>query len=452
MIKKKALLYFTILVTLLAIPFGGIVLAECDTVGNTTTCDGNGDENDTADTNLNPGENIENTVVIEEDANVTVVINTNEANDTVTVEGTDDGTSGGTARRISLGTGDDILNIEEGAEVRAPRGQEGEDTFNVDGTVGSRGINGGPGEDEINISETGVVNSNNEGVEGGDDPDVINNAGIITGTIYGDTMSDKGEDTDNDTINNSGTVGGIDSGAGDDEITNTGTVNGTINGLTGADRITHSGEANEIRGGGGRDTIDILPGATVTNVDAGANPDEVIVSVGSTVGTLDGGGSDFDRLVFRVFNDTDEETASEAEVGDRTIEFSDGTTFSWERFEFIDWLRVVLGVDDDDDEDVAPLSEPIKLYDDLTYLVVFLGETGLDFYRYDSPESLEGIGIGFVPYTDIAAADVPATLFDGTTEDGYRLVVSVLAEGQLTFELFDNIDGTTLVDATIAFQ
>lgn len=184
-------------------------------------------------------------------------------------------------------------------------------------------------------------------------------------------------------------------------------------------------------------------------VERPGGDDEITIGIDAEGGTfIDGGGEqdEGDTLIFEVSNNGDREQV-DAQRGSEngSVLFSDGRKFSWIDIENL--LAILIGgtrSDDGDDEDDVVLLVPVALFDDLKDMVVFLGGDGLAMFRYT--EDLVGISVGFVSYDAIAAGVAGGDpVYDETTDDGYRVVVSIPEEGKLLFEMFEP-DGTQAVE------
>lgn len=506
-LKTKRLWLIAVVVVFLLLPVSGVVLADCSSSdgGANVRCDGNDD-----DVRTGAGDNnitVESGATVRDDGfandtgntpaqrNNDDAINAGFGNDTVTNDGRvlgdiegdrgnfDDGPAGG-----NPGDGNDTIT-NNNLVTDDIQGEGGDDTITNNGRVGDD-VEGGPGSDTLN--NNGLVV---EDVEGGPGSDTLNNSS--TGRVGNDVDGGGG----NDDVDNEGRVGDdVVGGAGSDNINNTGIVVENIYGdqeedcgplgcfgQEGDDVINNSGQVDTIFGDiplsereclavicgpldarGGDD--DITNTGIVNNIFAGPGDDNVTIDSDSTVNGLIGGGTETngDTLTFRVRTNADRNAVNAIDNPTdptviTTITFSNGNSFAWRNFESL--LAVLLGRGSGGDTDEEEVEfTPIKLYDDLKYLVVFIGEDGLDFYRYDSPENLEGIGLGVVPYGDITGAVAPETIFETTTEDGYTLQVIVPEDGELAFNLFlsgsdspnpslaQTANGSQLVDAVIEYE
>ena len=250
---------------------------------------------------------------------VTGSIKTGAADDDITNSGT-------VGNGINAGEGNDRIENLAGGEVSGGlHGGDGNDTIINQGSVQGL-LEGGAGENTI-INQGGLQGA----MRGGSGDDYLVNTGEVSGYMYGGTGSG------NDTIINSGTVGGtifgselghatiINSGfvgegiagyGGDNQITNTGTVAQSIQAVEGNDQIYNSGSVGlhikagsgddtlvnsgrvggYLHGGEGNDTL-INLGSVGEYISGGDGDDTVILLTGSSVtGRVFGGDGD-DRLV-----------------------------------------------------------------------------------------------------------------------------------------------------------
>ncbi len=184
---------------------------------------------------------------------------------------------------FKLGTDDDSLNITGKHGSLKAKGNAGDDTFTILSGLSGTGnaFYGGKGEDAVTLSSTAKVDiygdkdddtltvgadvdSSGATLRGGDGDDVIN-AGASDDTNDTPEFVLKG-DAGDDTITGSIGKDTIHGGAGDDVISAiVGTSNAekkVINGDLGDDAITfNSGDASDVSGGDGDDTINVAAAA-----------------------------------------------------------------------------------------------------------------------------------------------------------------------------------------------
>jgi hypothetical protein len=138
-------------------------------------------------------------------------------------------------------------------------------------------------DDTITITDNTVISNVIEGAGGADTINVLGNASV-TGGVYGggagQDASVAADTGDTITINTTGTVGGIDSGAGVDIVAiDAGTIAGTV--------FLRSGDDVLIMNGG---LLTVLP--SEGNFDAGTGKDEIYLNGGTLTGGVGGDGDD----------------------------------------------------------------------------------------------------------------------------------------------------------------
>jgi len=437
--KKPILTIGAVVITTLAlIPLGAAIAGCSEDSPNNHTCDS--DAPNPHPGNYNAGGGNDN-VTVDSGAGVTGDLRGGDDNDTMTNNGVVGGNLAGNEGNDNITNNGDV-----GDNIR---GNDGNDTIVNNGYV-ENGVSGNAGEDNITNNEDGDVGF----ITGGVDDDTINNHGYVEYDISGNSGDDK------ITNHSSGDVGDIYGDLGSDTIINDGYVDDEIHGGTGGcgcgidsdDTIINNGfVGNDIEGDDGNDTI-TNRGDVGDDIDADRGDDTVTIYYNSTVGgDIDGDDQDSipdaeegtnDVLIFKVKNDSDKELLESKDPAADSATLSNGNFFQWLNFESL-LVKLIGG-----GGDAAEITGPICIYNDFVYLVVCLTEDGLAFYRLD--ENREGHGIGHVTYAAIGAAEPGDTILDDTTEDGYRLVVSLPEENMLQFELFWP-DNTQVVDATIEF-
>ena len=226
------------------------------------------------------------------------------------------------------------------------------------GTSAVTDLLGSTEDQAITVTDDTVIANVLEGAGGADTLSVTGNASVTGGVFGGGAGQDASglaDAADTITINTTGTVQVVESGAGADDIELLGgTITTDVLGQADDDTITLDGATvtGSIDGGAGIDQIDLSSGTVATNVLGGLEDDTITLDGATVTGNIDSGaGLDFVNLFSGAVNgdvlgQADDDTITldgatvtgsiDGGVGADVIDLSDGSVTN------------VLGQDDDD--------------------------------------------------------------------------------------------------------